>query len=99
MRADDDLVVIAGRGFVTAASVNHSDAATVLLFHVSVGKAELAKKFDAPDLEPYKIVCVIHHPHLIGFGIAHTNRGFGNASVQFPLQFGLRFSRNDATPS
>src|SRR6476659_6041590 len=99
MRADDDLVVIARRSFVAAASVNHGDTAAVLLFHISVREAELAEKFDAPDLEPHQVVCVIHDSHLIGFGVAHANGGLRNTYVQFPLQFGLRFSRNDATPS
>src|SRR4029079_1584183 len=96
---NDDLIIVARRSFVTAASIDHGDMATVLLLHVFVRESELAEELDASNFKPHEMIRVIHHTHLIGLGVAHADPDFAYAAAHCPLQLGLRFSRKDATPS
>src|SRR5258708_27008989 len=97
--ADNHFVVITRRSLVPAARINHGDTAAVLQFHVLVGKSKLAEQFHTPHFKPYEMIPMMDNAHLVGLGLAHANRGFAHPSAHFPLQMGLRFSRNDATPS
>src|SRR5690242_18463583 len=99
LRANNNLIVVARGCFVPAACVDHGDVAAVLLLHVFVRESELAEEFDAPDFKPHEMVGMINHAHLIGLSVANANRNFADAAFHWPLQFGLRFSRKDATPS
>src|SRR5690349_13212869 len=105
MRAHDNLVVISGRRLVAATSVDHRNEAVVLPLHVTVGKTQLAHIFHAPDLKPDEVIGMIDHPHLIGLGIAHPQPALAHnpclisTRAHWPLQRGLRFSRNEVMPS
>src|SRR6267143_2304000 len=91
---------------VAAADVDHDDVTVVLDFHALVFDAESAHQFHAADFKPNEIVCVIDHAHLVRLRVAHSYRrvvmlvGLHVLAYScLPCQTGLRFSRNDATPS
>src|SRR5437763_11872807 len=105
MCAYDDLVVIAGWGFVPATSIYYSDKASVITLHIAIGKAQLPHQFHTPDFKPDEVIGMIDHAHLIGLSVAHpqpafASRGLVIASiVHLPLHRGLRFSRDAVIPS
>src|SRR6266536_2062699 len=110
VRTHDNLVIIVHRSLVAAAGIDDGDEAVVLGFHLFIGEAKLAQQFDASYFEPDKVVRVIDHTHLIGFGVSDANAGFVyrraglgrgqcNVLAHWPVHFGLRFSRNDVMPS
>src|SRR5712692_3613043 len=75
-RADTQHVVIPRRPMVTALRFGDHDVAIVLKLHLFVGRAHLTDGLDAPDLEPDEIMGVIYDAKLVGFGVAHADRGF-----------------------
>ena len=75
-RADGDQVIITGRGLEAAMNIGYGDMRVVFMFHVAIGEAKLAQHLHSPYLEPDDVVGVVHHAHLIGFGIAHTKLCF-----------------------
>src|SRR5579884_3318578 len=97
--AHDELFVITSRRFVAATRVSHRNVAAIALLHFFVVKAELAHQFDAAHFKPDQEIRVIHHAHLVGFGIAHAEPAFSRNCAHLPLHFGLRFSRNEVMPS
>ena len=103
LRTHDYLIIVTDGRFVPAAGIDHSYEASIVLFHIAIGKAELAEQFNASDLEPDEMIGMINHAHLIGLGVANPQAGFGGCgmviAVHSPLQRGFRFSRNDVTPS
>src|SRR5207248_3025925 len=99
VRAHDDFIVISCWSLVTAARIHHGNEAAVILFHVAIGKSQLPQQFHAAHFKPDEMIGVIDHPHLIGFRITHSQPHLANMITHFPLQRGLRFSRNDVTPS
>src|SRR5947208_408394 len=99
MRAHDDFVVISRRSLVAAASIHDRNKASIVLFHVAIGKAQLPQKFDSSHFEPNEIIRVIYNAHLIGFSIADSQAHFARVPAHLPLQRGLRFSRNEFMPS
>src|ERR1700722_18383017 len=100
---DQNFFVIADWCAIAAFGLSHGDEASVLFFHIAIGKTQLPQQFDAPHLEPYKMVRVVDHAHLIGLRVAHAQPGFIDRlrviGIHSLLQTGLRFSRNDDTPS
>jgi hypothetical protein len=52
--------------------------AIVVNLHLLVVEAYLAQKLDPADLEPNEEVGIVDDPHLVGFGITHTDSGLGN---------------------
>src|SRR5882672_4946612 len=110
MRAHQDFVIIEHGGLVAATRVNNGDEAIVFALHFLVGEAELAQQFDAANLEPDEMIRVIDDAHLVSLGVADADAGFidrvgriGGRGRRLlahrPVHFGLRFSRNDVTPS
>src|SRR5437879_1214346 len=111
--AHNDLVIVTGRSLVPAARVDHRNEAVVVLFHVLVRETQLPEQFHSPDFEPDEMIGMIDHSHLIGLGIAHPHTAFIDDGVvvrrnvgralavthSWELHLGLRFSRNDVTPS
>src|SRR5882724_8479473 len=71
--ADDQEFVVAGGMMIAAVDVGDDDEGVVLSFHQFVIKAEGAHQLDAADLEPNQVVRVIHHAHLVGLSVAHTD--------------------------
>src|SRR3954469_23796541 len=98
--ADDDLVVVHGGEFVTAADLDDRQV-DVVLFHLAIRVAHGAQQLDTADLEPDDVVRVIYHAHLVGLRVSdtHTRVVRGDDVGHRPLHSGLRFSRNDDTPS
>src|ERR1700730_4615377 len=91
---------------VAAADVDDDDVAVVLNFHALVFDAQRAHHFHAADFKPNEVICVIDHAHLVRLCVAHSYRrvvmlvGLHDRDYSYlPCQTGLRFSRNDATPS
>src|SRR5579884_3184360 len=99
MRAHDDFVIVTRRSFVTASRINYGDKATVVSLHFAIRKPESPHQLHAADFKPDKIVRVIDHTHLVGLRIAHTKPHLVRVPAHLPLQRGLRFSRNEVTPS
>src|SRR5512146_2584277 len=97
IRTHNDLVIIESRSLVAAARIGHCDEATVMLLHVTIRKAKLPQQFHAANLKPDEVIGVVHHTHLVGFGVAHAR--LARFAVHLPLQRGFRFSRNDVMPS
>src|SRR5262249_8815232 len=101
-RAYHDFLIVINRCSVAANGFGDGDEAVFLAFHVAVGEAQLAHEFDTANFEPDQMVRMVDHTHLIGLGITHAKLGLVNHQVvanHLPLQTGLRFSRNEATPS
>src|SRR6266481_3642605 len=88
---------------IPATGFGYHDVAVIFGFHLLVFEAERAHQFDAADFKPDQVVGVIDHAHLIGFGVPHSNRRvvirLAGIESHSSFQTGLRFSRNDATPS
>src|SRR5260370_370160 len=91
---------------IPAVRVGNHDVAVVLSFHAFVLDTERANQLDAADLEPDQIICVVDHAHLVRLRVAHAHHRaiiFNHSHAPYfsdsPCQTGLRFSRNEATPS
>src|SRR5216684_5649546 len=91
---------------VPAVRIGHHNVAIVFNFHAFVLDAQRAHQLDAADLEPDQKIRVINHAHLIRLRVAHANYRvmiFNHSHVPYfsesPCQTGLRFSRNEASPS
>src|SRR6266436_8619225 len=91
---------------IPAAQIRDDNLAIVLDFHALIFDAQSPHQLHAADLKPHQVICVIDDAHLVGFRVAHTNshvvvfdhphfRSYSGS----PCQTGLRFSRNEATPS
>src|SRR5258707_924174 len=98
--------VVARGGMVAAAHVGDNDVAVVFDFHALVFDAQRAHQLHATDLKPNQIIRVIDHAHLVGLRVAHAYCSVvmleGLHEIDYSgllCQTGLRFSRNDATPS
>jgi hypothetical protein len=76
--ADADQVVVAGRLAVSDGYLA-DDQAEAATLELAIGHAALAQELGARNIEPDQVAGVIHHPHLIGFGIidAHQSLGYG----------------------
>jgi len=72
---NDELIVIAGRGFVTTVHFNDGNEAVVFHFHRFVLEAELAQQLHPANFKPDKKICIVDDAHLVGFRVAHTNCG------------------------
>ncbi len=83
--ADEELVVVAGGGFVAAGGFDDGDAGLLLALHGFVVEAELAHEFGAADLEPYEVVGVVDDAHLVGFGVANPYFCFSGHGSEFSL--------------
>src|SRR6185436_1203015 len=105
MRANDNLIIVTGRQFVAAAGIDYGNEASVMLFHVAIRKPQLAQQFDPSNFKPDEVVGMVNHAHLIGFSVAHSQSALADyrfahsLGAHLPLQRGLRFSKNDETPS
>src|SRR5580658_7212483 len=105
MGANDNLIVIASRSLVTAAGIDDSDAAAIVLLHFTIGEAQLPQQFHPANFKPHKVVGMIDHAHLVRLCISHPHAGLTDrrtvvrSFAHSPLQRGLRFSRNEETPS
>src|SRR5215467_5394065 len=111
MRANHQLVVVAGWSLVPATRIDNGDVTVLLLLQLAIRETEVTQELDPADFEPDEIIRVIDHSHLVGFSVAHAQSDLGNASrfhrslgfcrhdSHCPLQSGLRFSRNELTPS
>src|SRR4051812_37831378 len=95
----DYLVVVSSGSFVAAARIHHGDEASIVVFHVAIRKSQLAQQFNTSHLEPYEMIRVINHSHLIGFCVPYSDSYFAPLFAQCPLHRGLRFSRNEVMPS
>src|SRR5216683_4739116 len=105
-RAHAQHFVIARGGVVAAAHVGDDDVAVVVDFHALVFDAQRAHQLHAPDFKPDQVIRVIDHAHLVGLRVTHTYCSVvmleGLHEIDYSgllCQTGLRFSRNDATPS
>ena len=49
--------------------------AVVFCLHIAVLEAELPQQFHSTHLKPYDEIGVVHHAHLVGLGVAHTQAG------------------------
>src|SRR6266403_701959 len=105
-RAHAYYFVVARGGVVAAAHVGDNDVAVVFDFHALVFDAQRAHQLHATDLKPNQIIRVIDHAHLVGLRVAHAYCSVvmleGLHEIDYSgllCQTGLRFSRNDATPS
>ena len=71
-----DWIVVAGRGVKAHGHVRHSKEHAVLLER-GIGTAMGANEIGASEFTPYEIVRVVHHAHLVGFGVSHAEFGYG----------------------
>src|SRR5258707_15401930 len=58
---------------IAAMHVGDDDEGVVFDFHELVIEAEGAHQLDTADFKPDQIIRVVHHAHLVGFGVAHTD--------------------------
>ena len=72
-RLDHQLIVVSRRRLVSRRGLNHGNPATILRFHLLVAETALPHQFHSPNLEPDKIIRVVHHAHLVGLRIAHAH--------------------------
>src|SRR5882762_5020112 len=98
--------VVARGGMVAAAHVGDNDVAVVFDFHALVFDAQRAHQLHATHLKPNQVIRVIDHAHLVGLRVAHAYCSVvmleGLHEIDYSgllCQTGLRFSRNDASPS
>src|SRR4029077_7320692 len=91
---------------IPAVRIGDHDMTVVFDLHAFVLDPQRADQLDAAHLEPHQAIRVINHTHLIRLRVAHAHhRGviFNHSHVPYfsesPCQTGLRFSRNDASPS
>src|SRR6266403_1281157 len=105
-RAHAYYFVVARGGVVAAAHVGDNDVAVVFDFHALVFDAQRAHQLHATHLKPNQIIRVIDHAHLVGLRVAHAYCSVvmleGLHEIDYSgsvCQTGLRFSRNEATPS
>src|SRR5271154_1463241 len=60
----------------TAVRIGDHDVTVILAFHFFIFKSQLAAQIHAAHFEPGEIIAVVHHSHLVRFGVAHTNCSF-----------------------
>src|SRR5258708_6944396 len=70
-----DFVIVEYRSTVAALDLSHSDEASVLALHVTVGKSHLPHQFHPAYLEPDEMVRMVDHSHLVGFCVAYAQPG------------------------
>src|SRR6267378_1935810 len=101
IRSHNEFFVIPRRGLVAAAGVHYGDEASVIPLQVAISKSQLSHEFHAPDFEPDKVIGMIDHSHLIGLSVAYAYPALADHTTvvapraHWPLQRGLRFSRNE----
>src|SRR5260370_12937746 len=98
--------VVARGGMVAAAHVGDNDVAVVFDFHALVFDTQRAHQLHATHLKPNQIIRVIDHAHLVGLRVAHAYCSVvmleGLHEIDYSgllCQTGLRFSRNQSSPS
>src|SRR6185436_7171227 len=79
---DQDLIVVAGGREVAAIGFGNGEECLFFAFEVFVTESAFPAEIGAADFHPDEVVCVIHHPHLIGFGVAYAEAAFGNMRHQ-----------------
>src|SRR5205814_8004540 len=82
------------------------NAAVIFFFHLFVFHAQRAHQLHAAHFKPNQKVRVIHNSHLVRFRVTHAHFCiviFQHSNLSgysgFPCHTGLRFSRNEASPS
>src|SRR6185369_13779575 len=75
-----DQVVVLRWSLVAALHLGDWQVITILL-HLAIRVSQRAEQFYAAYFHPDDEVGVVHHPHLIGFRVAHAEAGFDNDRV------------------
>jgi len=73
-RPDAQDFIVDRRVMIPAVRIGNHDAAVILDFHAFVLNTQCAHQFDASDLKPDQVICVVHHAHLIRLRVAHAHR-------------------------
>src|SRR5207244_11170220 len=68
LRTHDYLIIVTDGRFVPAAGIDHSYEASVVMFHIAIGKAEWAELFNSSYLVIDYMSCMISHDNLISIG-------------------------------
>src|SRR5688572_6572677 len=72
LRRHHQLIVVARWRLVFAMRLDDRKA-DARCFHVAIAAPDGTQKLAAADFEPHEVIGVIHHTHLVGFSVAHTN--------------------------
>src|SRR5690606_35416353 len=79
------LIVITRAALVAAQRLNHRQRIAAFL-KLGVRDTGLAHRFGTADLEEDDVVAVIDHAHLVGLGVAYSDRDVGrHVSGQWPV--------------
>ncbi len=64
-------VVISCRLHVAALRFNHRQK-EILPLELAVAHPPLTKEIGTPNLEPRKVICIIHDSHFVGFAVSYA---------------------------
>src|ERR1700722_7830324 len=74
---DDHFVVEPGGPLIAAVGLGHGEEYSVVTLHIAVVEAASFAEIDAAHFHPDEVVRIVHHTHLVSFGVAHAQAGFG----------------------
>src|SRR5438093_12966374 len=78
----ENLIVVTGRSQIAAVCLGDAQICLLFAFKVSITESALAAEIAAPHFHPDKVIGVIHHAHLIGFGVAYAKAASADVGHQ-----------------
>lgn len=69
-------IVVTGRGMKAHGDIGNRQL-HAFAFEFGVRLSQCANKVGTTELTPYEVVGMIHHAHLVGFGVSHAQVGCG----------------------
>ncbi len=78
----ENLIVVTGRSQIAAVCLRDAQICLLFAFEVPITESALAAEIGAPHFHPDKVVGVIHHAHLIGFGVAYAKAASADVGHQ-----------------